>query len=110
MIGNGRIYNKNKGKFFIELVEKVASTTPIAEPPSVPEVALPTSVIPKLHVVLFQQSRSYYLEKISATREWCVRAEEAIALIKQKGLVTGLVGKMEEINSEESFFARKVHV
>ena len=73
-------------------------------------VSLPTSAIHKLHVVLFQQSQCYYLEKFSAIREWCVNAEEAIVSIMQKGLVTGLIRKMEEINSEAFLFVRKVPV
>ena len=56
---------------------------------------------------LFQQSQSYYLEFFSATREWCVKAEKAIASIKQKGFVTDLVRIMVEINSEALLLAKK---
>ena len=107
MVVNRSICTKTKDKFLIQRLKEVASTAPIVEPPSIPEVALPTSVIPKHHIVLFKQSQSYCLEKFSATREWCLKAEETIWLINQKGLVTGLVETMKQINSEALFFARK---
>ena len=70
---------QSRGKFLIQLVKELASTAPIADPPHLPEVQLPTRVIQAPTVLTFKCSSG--IESFSADRSWCL---SAVSTIKSK--------------------------
>ena len=89
------------------LVKELASTAPIADPPHLPEVQLPTCVIQAPTVLTFKCSSG--IESFSADRSWCLSAVSAIKSIQAKAVDAGvLVEDLEGLNSSALMFSRKI--
>ena len=105
-IEEGLICKQTKGKFLVQLVKDLASIKPIAEEPDLPDVELPTCLIPKPSVFVFQGPSG--LESFTANKDWCLAAASAIKSIQHRGLVDTLLEDMDGLNSSACLFARKI--